>query len=125
MGAAGGIEPRHGLVEDEQGLVHGEHAREGDEALLASGQGERRPGEERVVDGKAAALERAADERIERCGICTEVARAEGDVVEDGLGEELVLGELRCVPDRLAQLLAPRQVGRVDAGDGYMARAVM
>ena len=117
--ASGGIEARHGFVEHEDGLSHRQDAGDRDAALLASREREGRRLQEGFggleVDG-AQAVAHASVDLVRRH---PEVARAKRDIVEDGLGKQLALGELRHVSNAATKLaaghakhLAPRRERR-------------
>ena len=76
-GAAARVEAGRRLVEDEQLGLHGEHARDGGEALLAAGELE---GREVLLCGEAHEVERVVDPARDLVGGKAHVARAEGDV---------------------------------------------
>ena len=76
-GAAARVEAGRRLVEDEQLGLHGEHARDGGEALLAAGELE---GREVLLCGKTHQVERVVDPARDLVGGKAHVARAEGDV---------------------------------------------
>lgn len=117
--ASGGIEARHGFVEHEDGLPHRQDAGDRDAALLASREREGRRLKEGFggleVDG-AQAVAHASVDLVRRH---PEVARAKRDIVVDGLGKQLALGELRHVSNAATKLAAARKVGGVDARDAY------
>lgn len=100
--AACRIEPGGGLVENEHLGTHGDHARDGDAALLAAGKLERRALKERLVDAHKA--RRLTHARIDLLGGEAGVFRAEGDVPVHRLLKELVLGVLKDKPDLKAHV---------------------
>ena len=100
--AACRIEPGGGLVENEHLGTHGDHARDGDAALLPAGELERRALKERLVDAHKA--RRLTHARIDLLGGEAGVFRAEGDVPVHRLLKELVLGVLKDKPDLKAHV---------------------
>ena len=124
--AACRVEPGGGLVENEHLGTHGDHARNGDAALLPAGELERRALKERLVDAHKA--RRLTHARIDLLGGEAGVFRAEGDVPVHRLLKELVLGILKDQPDLKAHvargLLAAVNVLPVEEhGAGRRARA--
>ena len=100
--AARGVKAGRGLVEDEHPGAHGDHAGDGNAALLPAGELERRALEERLVHtGKARGLAHA---RIDLFRGELGVFRAEGDVLIYRLLKELVLGILKDQPDLKAHV---------------------
>ena len=100
--AAGRIEPGGGLVENEHLGTHGDHARDGDAALLPAGELERRALKQRLVHaGKACRFTHAL---IDLLGREAGVFRAEGNVFIHRLLKELVLGILKDEPDLKAHV---------------------
>ena len=82
--------------------MHGDHARDGDAALLPAGELERRALKERLVDAHKA--RRLTHARIDLLGGEAGVFRAEGDVPVHRLLKELVLGVLKDKPDLKAHV---------------------
>ena len=100
--AARGVKAGRRLVKDEHPGAHGDHAGDGDAALLPAGELERRALEERGVHaGKARGLAHA---RIDLLRGEFGVFRAEGDVLIHRLLKELVLGILKDEPDLKAHV---------------------
>ena len=100
--AACGIEACGGLVKNEHLGTHGDHACDGDAALLTAGELERRALKQRLVHaGKACRFTHA---RIDLFRGEAGVFRAEGDVPIHRLLKELVLGVLKDKPDLKAHV---------------------
>ena len=103
-----GVEVGRRLVEHEQRRVHRQHrARRHPAALAEAEVVGRAPG----VAGHPDRVQRRLDPVLELMTPISEVGRAEGDVVADGGGEELVVGVLEHDPDPAADLA---QVGLLD-----------
>ena len=100
--AARGVKAGRGLIEDEHLGAHGDHAGDGDAALLPAGELERRALEERLVHaGKARGLAHALIDLLRgEPGIF----RAEGNVLIHRLLKELVLGILKDEADLKAHV---------------------
>ena len=137
-GPSAGVEHSRGLVQDEDGRIHGEHAGNGHALLLAAGKG--------VGLVRLEALQAHLGERpghaLAQLGVGdAEVLRAEGDVVLDEARHQLVVGVLEDEPRIRADevgllgvagvaaehvhLALVGQKQRVDVlGQGGLARAV-
>ena len=118
LGAAARVEAGRGLVEDERARAHGQHAGDRAEALLAAGE----------LEGGGVGLVGEADDREgapaaagDLVGGEAQVGGAEGDVLQDGLGEELALGVLHDVADAPVEQAAVAARGGVDAADDHAA----
>ena len=92
-------------------------ARQGDPALLPAGEREGRAREQLVGRIEVDGGQGVADARRHLVIREAQVARAEGDILEDGLGEQLTLGQLGDVPDVAADVRAAIQVRGVHPAD--------
>ena len=87
------VQAGHRLVEHEHLRLHGEHAGEGHAALLAAGQVEG-AALGKLVEGQPHQGQALPHAAVDFLGAKPHVARPEGYVVVDGVGEQLVLGIL-------------------------------
>ena len=115
--AAAGVEPGHGLVEDEHTGPHGDDARDGDAPLLPARELERGLFKELLRDADKA---RRLAHALVHLGVGElHVLRPEGDVPVDRLLKELILRVLEHQPDLESHV--PRGLLR---GEDVLALAV-
>ena len=111
---AGGVQAGGWFVQDQEFRAHGEDTCDGDPAFFAAAEGEGGAGAE-GFRGEADVAQGSVDAGVEVGE--AEVAGAEGDVVEDGVGKKLGLRELEDEADPAAEGAKVRGVGEVDVAD--------
>ena len=118
-----GVKPGHGLVENQDRLAHGEHAGEGDGVLLSSREREGGARKEGLVGGEPHGGEGSSDADAHLVIGASEIARTEGDILEDGAGEELAFRQLGDEANEPSELTTAFAVGGVGAPHLHCARA--